>query len=308
MTSTVPRQLVHRAAVAEVFLTGWTVSDDDRIRVFAQWPRAHSFYTPILGHYDSMLAGETVRQAGVLVAHAVHDVPLGHRFLMWDLHFAVHPENLTIGNRPADLELDVVYTEIRRSGSRLSGSYTVTARHEGRIVATGGARFTCTSPAVYQRLRNARTSTPAAAAPQAGAAFATAPTPLPPATVGRTSEFDVVLAPSETPQRWQLHANTGHPILFDHLDDHIPGMVLLEAARQAAVAMSPPGRTLVPVSMDSTFHRYVEFDSPCWIDAEPVAEGPDHPAGGIRLVGHQDGETVFGCLLTTAELTTAANG
>lgn len=173
-------------------------------------------------------------------------------------------------------------------------------------MATGGARFTCTSPAVYRRLRDGRLSTPAPTAPSTTAA--TAATPLPPATVGRTSGFDVVLASSETPQRWQLRVDTSHPILFDHPDDHIPGMVLLEAARQAAVAMSPPGRTLIPASMDSTFHRYVEFDSPCWIEAEQLADGPDHPAGSIRLVGHQDGETVFSCMLTTADLTATVTG
>ncbi|MFF1449992.1 ScbA/BarX family gamma-butyrolactone biosynthesis protein [Streptomyces sp. NPDC058274] len=292
MTATVPRQLVHRAAVAEVFLTGWSALDGERTRVLAQWPRAHSLYRPVEGRYDPMLAAETIRQAGVLVAHAVHGVPLGHRFLMWGLHFAVHPENLTVGSRPAELELDVAFTEIRGSGSRLGGRYTVTIRSAGRVVATGGAHFTCTSPAVYRRLREARLAQSTTAGVVAGADLPS----VAPVSVGRDSARDVVLAPGGTPRRWQLRVDTSHPILFDHPDDHVPGMVLLEAARQAAATLSPPGAAPLLVSMDNTFDRYVEFDTPCWIEAEVPDGQPDH----VRIVGRQDGEQVFSCLLSTS--------
>ncbi|CAM5687782.1 Adhesin OS=Streptomyces aurantiogriseus OX=66870 GN=GCM10010251_17850 PE=4 SV=1 [Streptomyces aurantiogriseus] len=293
LTRTVPRQLVHRAAVAEVFLTGWSALDEGRTRVLAQWPRAHSFYTPVDGRHDPLLVAETIRQAGVLVAHAVHDVPLGHRFLMWGLHFTVRPDHLAVGTRPADLELDVDFSEVRGPKGRLEGPYTVTIRLEDRVVATGGARFTCTSPAVYRRLRGARLEQSA----QGGGAAATPPQPLPPASVGRQSAFDVVLAGSESTRRWQLRVDTAHPILFDHPDDHIPGMVLLEAARQAATALSPEGSVLV--AMENGFDRYVEFGSPCWIEAEELpADDPAGRPGGVRVVGRQDGEQVFSSLLT----------
>lgn len=297
LTSTVPRQLVHRAAVAEVFLTGWSVLDEHRTRVLAQWPRAHSFYTPIEGRHDPMLVGETIRQAGVLVAHAVRDVPMGHRFLMWGLHFTVHPENMALGVRPADLELCVDFTEIRHARNRLEGPYTVTIRQDDRVVATGGARFTCTAPAVYRRLREARLTKSAgdggvAGAVTDGGVAGAAVTPLPPASVGRSSAFDVVLAPApgDAPGRWQLRVDTSHPILFDHPDDHVPGMVLLEAARQAAAAVAPGDGAPYPLSMENTFDRYVEFDTPCWIEATPVTDG-------VRVVGHQDGEQVFSSLV-----------
>lgn len=289
MTSTVPRQLVHRAAVAEVFLTGWAVLDETRIRVHAQWPRAHSFYTPRLGHYDPLLLAETIRQAGVLVAHSVYDVSLEQRFLMRDLHYAANLGRLAVGDRPADLELDVAFTQRRGSGGRFSAAYTVTARRDGHVVATGGAGFSCVSPAAYHRLRGRRPSL----SPSAPIAD-----PCAPLAVGRTSESDVVLAPTGSPQSWQLRVDTGHPILFDHPNDHVPGMVLVEAARQVSIAASAADTCRIPVSMNTAFHRYAEFGIPCRLTAEPHPDGAD----GMRVVGRQDGEEVFTSLVTTAEL------
>ncbi|WP_142212826.1 AfsA-related hotdog domain-containing protein [Streptomyces sp. SLBN-118] len=48
---------------------------------------------------------------------------------------------------------------------------------------------------------------------------------------GRDRFEDVVLAATDRPDRWQLRVDTTHPILFDHLVDHAPGMLLLEPAR-----------------------------------------------------------------------------
>ncbi|QMV06648.1 hypothetical protein GJU35_13800 [Streptomyces lincolnensis] len=87
-----------------------------------------------------------------------------------------------------------------------------------------------------------------------------------------------------------MRVDTSHPLLFDRPDDHVPGMVLLEAARQAAAAVTPGDGTPYPLSMENTFDRYVEFDTPCWIEATPVTDG-------VRVVGHQDGEQVFSSLV-----------
>ena len=79
LTTTVPKEFVHRAAVAEVMLTSWKRQDDTRFTVTAQWPRAHSFFTPSGdGLHDPLIAAETVRQVGSLLAHAEYGVPLGH--------------------------------------------------------------------------------------------------------------------------------------------------------------------------------------------------------------------------------------
>lgn len=70
LTTTVPREYVHRAAVSEVLLTGWEAAaepagpDPDEFAVSAQWPRSHSFFTQSGGYQDPMLLIESVRQIG----------------------------------------------------------------------------------------------------------------------------------------------------------------------------------------------------------------------------------------------------
>ncbi|MGW5734156.1 MULTISPECIES: ScbA/BarX family gamma-butyrolactone biosynthesis protein [Streptomyces] len=295
LTRTVPREFVHRAAVAEVFLTDIRQLSDEQFTVTAQWPRGHSFYGSLHGRYDPLLIAETIRQVGALLSHTVFDVPLTHKFLLWDLNYTALPEGLVVDAAPADLELAVTCTEIRRRGNRLAGlRYEATIRHAERVIATGGASFTTTSPEAYRRLRAARL--------EASTGPVVPGTSVPPQLVARTSPFDVVLAPAERPGRWQLRVNAAHPVLFDHYVDHVPGMVLLEAARQAAHAIGSQGRPLLPVTLDSTFHRYAEFDTPCWVDAEIVdtdASSPD--ACTVRVTGRQDDEIVF---TTTVGLTT----
>lgn len=298
LTTTAPREYVHRAALAEVFLTAdWCRTDEAHFTLSAQWPRGHSFFSPVGGsHYDPMLAAETIRQVGALLAHAGFDVPLGHQFLMWELNYRVMPALLPVGGAPAELRLDVTCTDIRRRAGRLAGlSYEVVISEHGRTLATGNARYTCTSPEVYRRLRADRLAEPANDRRPPTA-------PVEPASVGRRDAFDVVLTPTDRADRWRLRVDTRHPVLFDHPGDHIPGMVLLEAARQAVQSLAPAGRPALPVAMDSTFHRYAEFDSPCWIETEPAVDYPGSPERLIRVTGRQDDEILFTAITTVDEL------
>jgi hypothetical protein len=118
------------------------------------------------------------------------------------------------------------------------------------------------------------------------------PPALPPAVVGRVLPADVVLAPADRPDRWQLRVDTAHPVFFDHPLDHAPGMLLLEAARQAVRARS--GGTRSPVSFHITFHQYAELDEPAWIEAT------DGPGTDIQVVGKQGESAVFECTVGTA--------
>ncbi|MEU8518049.1 ScbA/BarX family gamma-butyrolactone biosynthesis protein [Streptomyces sp. NBC_01216] len=297
LTMAAPREYVHRAALAEVFLTAdWSCTDETRFSLGAQWPRGHSFFTPVGGsHYDPMLTAETIRQVGALLAHMGFDVPLDHQFLMWELSYRVEPGLLAIGDAPAELRLDVTCSDVRRRAGRLTGlRYEVVITEDGRTVATGSAGYTCTSPEVYRRLRADRLVVPLPSP---------APTdPVEPFTVGRDRVADVVLSPTEDADRWRLRVDTRHPVLFDHPGDHIPGMVLLEAARQAVHRRVPAGRPVLPVAMDSAFHRYAEFGSTCWIETEPAVDDPGSPDRLVRVTGLQDERVLFTAITTVAEL------
>ncbi|MFG2941255.1 ScbA/BarX family gamma-butyrolactone biosynthesis protein [Streptomyces sp. NPDC048282] len=290
LTTTVPKEYVHRASLAEVFLSGCTAQDGgQRFSLTGQWPRAHTFFNSADGSsHDPLQAAETFRQAGMFVTHAEHEVPLGHHFVLWSLSCHADLDQLRIDSRPTDFDLDVTCPDSaprgRASARRMDIGFAL--RRDGRPVAHGDGLYSVVTPAVYARLRAGRPERQ----PVSGGPAVTAG-PMPPAAVGRTSPADVVLTPTDAPDRWLLTPDLDHPILFDHDGDHLPGMVLLEAARQAACARLAP-RALIPASTSTTFNRYVELDSPCWVDVTGVTPGSDDTVT-VEVVGRQDGETVF---------------
>ncbi|MFD4260839.1 ScbA/BarX family gamma-butyrolactone biosynthesis protein [Streptomyces sp. NPDC058534] len=293
-TSTVPSELVHRAAVAEVMLTDWRRLAETRFTMSAQWPRGHSFFTPVGGsHHDPLIAAETIRQAGALLAHAEFGVPFGHQFLLEELTLAVDPGRLRVGRAPAALDLDVTCTEVSRRGRRLAGlRYETVLLREGRPAGRGRITFSVVAPAVYRRLRPERVFTP-------GHTPIALTAPIAPQSVGRLSPADVVLSPTAEPNRWQLRADTRHPVLFDHQVDHVPGMVLLEAARQAATAvLDRPA--ILPLRLAAQFTKYAELDRPCLIDALHLPQNTPGEADTVLVIGHQDGDPVFSTTLTAA--------
>ncbi|MET9500006.1 ScbA/BarX family gamma-butyrolactone biosynthesis protein [Streptomyces sp. NPDC006552] len=285
LTTTVPKEFVHRAGVAEVMLTDWRRKDDLRFSVSAQWPRIHGFFAPVAGRHDPLIAAETLRQAGLLLAHAEFNVPLGFQFVMWDLTLETRPEHLAVGGAPATLELDVVCRDVKSRNSTLAGfRYDVVMYRDGHVAATGSARFTCMAPKVYQRVRGGRVV--GSVRPLALTA------PIAPQTVGRVSPTDVVLSATPDEGRWQLRLDTRHPVLMEHPVDHVPGMLLLEAVRQASIATVGTGAR--PLALVSDFTRYIELDTPSFIEARRI------PGDGTRVLvtGTQNGELAFSSTVT----------
>ncbi|MCZ0978490.1 AfsA-related hotdog domain-containing protein [Streptomyces diastatochromogenes] len=97
---------------------------------------------------------------------------------------------------------------------------------------------------------------------------------------------------------WRLRVDTGHPVLFQGEKDHVPGMLLLEAARQAA-ALETPSRPFVPSSGRMAFQRYAEFGTPCWIRAHALP-APSAGTTGVTITGSQGDGTVFLAELSSA--------
>ncbi|WP_406449551.1 ScbA protein [Streptomyces sp. NBC_00876] len=279
--------LCHRSDPQDVFPTGLTRLTDTQFSVSAHWPMVHRFFAPVGGsHQDPLLIAETIRQATMLIAHAELGVPVGDAFVMWELGYTCASERLVLGEDPWDITVDASCSRIRRRGRSLgSMSIELLFHRRGTVLASGAGRVSCTSAGAYRRLRGHR-----------GAALDT-PVPLlpalPPRAVGKLSERDVVLAPAVSPGRWPLRLDTRHPTLFGRPNDHVPGILLVEAARQAATATLPG---FLPAAMQADFHRYVELDRPCWIEVLPAPAGGE-VSDGLRIRAVQDGETVFTCTL-----------
>ncbi|MFI6804519.1 ScbA/BarX family gamma-butyrolactone biosynthesis protein [Streptomyces luteogriseus] len=290
----VTKELAHRTTETDVFPARWTRISDTRFRFTAHWPAAHPFFGPVDDrHQDPMIVGETLRQASMVLAHAEFGAPADTHFVMWDLTVHVDPSALLLADAAEPVEFDVVCSEVRRRGRGLhSMRTTMEFRRAGRLVARGTGSTGCTSPRAYRRLRADRLNaldTPVPLLPG-----------IPPQTAGRPRAEDVVLAPTDRPGVWHLRVDTDHPVLFPRPNDHVPGMVLFEAARQAATAATGL-HPFLPSTMTAGFTRYAELHGPCRIEAEVLDERPGEVT--VRVSGRQDGEPVFTAALTATRPT-----
>ncbi|NVK79215.1 ScbA/BarX family gamma-butyrolactone biosynthesis protein [Streptomyces morookaense] len=290
--STVPRAFVHKTAESEVLLTGWRPAGPGAFVVTARWPVTHDFYGPRHGLHDPLLLAESVRQTVPLLSHAAFDVPFGDRQSWSDLRFALDPAALAAGPGPAEVELRIACSDVvRRSGRLVSVAMDVDVVRAGVRLGRARTGFANHRPAVYRRLRGRYANLAEAVSRTVPLAPPTAP-----CRAGRERFADVVLSPTHARDVHQLRIDLFHPALFDHLVDHAPGMLLLEAARQAAHAAAYPQR-IVPVAMDVTFTAYAELDAPCWILTDRL---PADRAGRRRVLvsAVQNEACVFSSVVT----------
>ncbi|MFF3912102.1 ScbA/BarX family gamma-butyrolactone biosynthesis protein [Streptomyces sp. NPDC001852] len=314
---TLPKELVHRAAVAEVFLTDAERHSEDELLLAAQLPRRHAFYHDTLGprtHHDPLLLLEACRQGIFVVAHRYLDVPTGWKFLLRAVEFKVLDHAaLTCDDRPTEA---VITTRIEH---RFRSRATVTGLRLRCTVTIGTgeallARITyCWMPhGDWTRLR----------AGQRGAlGLSDVPVALPgagvdPALVGRRDPANTVISPPRTTgdgtRTARLIVDTAHPTLYDHWVDHVPGMLELEAFRQLALtaavsagAVRTP--TALPVGLAARFRCFAEMDLPLRCRTAPVLPGAD-----IECTLHQPGAVAAEARIRLAdpdpEATAAAPG
>ncbi|MBT2399299.1 ScbA/BarX family gamma-butyrolactone biosynthesis protein [Streptomyces sp. ISL-100] len=264
---TVPRTLVHRAAVAEVFLTdGCRLEDMDRFLIAAQWPRSHGLYEPdAAGFTDPVLLVETVRQAAIYTAHRFHEVPLAHRFIFCDLDLQIEePALLRVGGAPLRAVLDGRFTpEANQSAKRFGARFEAVIRVNGQRCGRASVRLLAVGDQLYTMLRH-RDSAPA------GGPLPPRPrTLLPAAEVGQVRPENVLLS-SEGPGTYGVHLDTEHPGYFEHASDHVPGMALVEAFRQAGhqlLRQSGNPRTQMMTACEVAFGSFGELDAPLLIQA-----------------------------------------
>ncbi|MDR3080901.1 MAG: adhesin [Streptomyces sp.] len=276
-------EMLHRTRVEDAFLQQWRRTGDTFV-VAGRWPAHHAFFAPVAdGRVDPLLVAETLRQSVHLVVHAGFGLPVGHASILQNMRFTCLADRLAVAGEATDVDVLVSIPGYENKGRR-----TAMMRAEleilcgGVTVAHAEFDFQTISPAVYRRLRAGRTE-PVRVRPMTEG--------IPAAAAGRARAEDVLL--SATPQElsWHLRVDTEHGTLFQSAKDHVPGMLLLEAARQAAHAACAPD-TFVPWVLDASFHSYVEFGEACWIQAHELT---DTALGErvVRVTGHQDNRLAF---------------
>ncbi|EST23916.1 hypothetical protein N566_25290 [Streptomycetaceae bacterium MP113-05] len=289
---TAPRHLVDRSAVTQVLVTDWRRLGADTFRIGAQWPRDHSFYTPVADSWhDPLLGAESLRQAAFLIGRHYYGAPTGQAVVVDELDIETAPSAMLLGRRPTEISMDITCTDVRHDGHGIAG-LTVNAELLRDDVFLGAGRLALRFHSPEAHRTDACPATPADGLPPQ-------PDPLPAPIAGRLREHDVVLgvaggsAPRHT---WQLRVDPGHPVLFDQPAHHVPCMVLLEAARQGTQAVCAPYRIL-PLDIRSAFHEPVELGLPCQIAATRLPTQDASEDTAVRVTGLQEGRLVFDSLV-----------
>ncbi|WP_329486489.1 A-factor biosynthesis protein [Kitasatospora sp. NBC_01246] len=269
----------HLRRGTSVLVTGWERLGADEFGVGVRWP-AVQVGLP----YDPRILAQTIRQSGLVVAHAEYGVPLTHQTVLSTLDYTIDPDFRVPRGRSARLDVRVTVAGAVRNRRPVSSlRMGILIRCDGVVAARADSEFGWISPAAYRRVRGNGLGVGWGAWPL--------PEPIAADLVARPRASDVALAPGDRPHRWLLRNDIDNHLLFDHPVDHVPGLALLEAAAQAAQALR--GRSsFLPLRVATSFRRYVEFDRPCWIEAEETPAG--HPARcAVRVTGTQGGEPAF---------------
>lgn len=309
--TTVPRRLVHRAAVAETFLTDAAEVGEDRYIVAGQLPRTHSLYNDGPGrHHDLLLLAEVVRQAGTLISHRFCSVPEGTIFPLRRAQIEVGDlDALSSVDAASQLVADIRFFDQERQGGALTSmSLRAELFIDGRWAGSASGAMHFVSPASYNTLRR---SPPLAGG---GSAF-TAVRGADARRVGRRHARNVVVGELERATEDERYscaivADTSHPSFFDHPQDHLPGTLLLEAFRQAALlavadacAWSP--ESLLVVALAATFSRYAELNLEARCSAsvgEPVLPRRGEPWVPVSLAVSQRGATLSQAVVRVADV------
>ncbi|WP_411112147.1 ScbA/BarX family gamma-butyrolactone biosynthesis protein [Streptomyces sp. c-19] len=277
---TVPQEYVHLRETDAILVTNWSVLGSDRYAVTARWPEGGTY-----GGSVPLLLTQTIRQSALLIVHAELAVPVSAQTLIEWMDFNVSTDFYDPKNKPDNLFILLTFKPNNPRSSRIELSIL----SEGRLVAESLLDYSWIAPGAYRRLRGEHGDV--------AWGESVPPAPVPPHAVGRAAGHEVLLAPSGLPNRWQLRTDVTNRALYDHRVDHVPGLVLIEAAYQATHAVTGPGRP--PVRVMSTFDRYVEFDAPCWIDAA-VVPAPDEGVVRVEVTGVQNGERTFSVYMDCA--------
>ena len=273
--SCVSRTLVHRKAVAEVLLTDARALPDGRFLLAAQWPR--SYATSIASgsrsgsgsdeRHDPMLAAETIRQVGLYICQRFLGAPSTSKPVIRSVGFQL--DNSTepvVGYGATDVLCRAEVSDVRHVDDvpwPVALSVRIQFSAAGREFGSAFGRVRVLSEEEYDTFRGPNS----------------AATPVPddvhrrpsPTEVSVPSPGDVMLVRDPSGSLLVAPADLRHPRFFDHPSDHVPGMVLLEAARQAAcLAGASPGR-LNGCHMQAL--RFTEWNSPVHVECAPAEDG-----------------------------------
>jgi len=262
------RQLVHKSAFEQVFVTDWTQDEGDNwCTVAGRLPLAHARFSDSAAPYhDILLIAETVRQAGLVVASEILQVGHDRQFLLREMKVELDPvEHARRGRDTCDVLIahDSASKVETRPGRTIAGGFlraqvTIGGRPAGTCEVTGA----WVPNDFYESFRGGNASPEASpAAPPEHRDLET--------RTGKVSPSNSVITPIRPtggPRSYEasLAVDVEDPTFFDHPLDHIPGLLLLEGMQQIALAaaceeLGVDHATVLVSTMQMKFSRIAEF-------------------------------------------------
>ena len=294
---TVDRELVHKTAVNEVLVTD-SVEHRGHYYVAAQLPVSHAYYNDTAdGGLNVLAVVEACRQAETLVAHRYLGVEFGTKFLLhkWEYDL-VRDACHDVSGAPMSLVIDVRVTDRCDRGGRLRRATVrteVLALTDEACTRVGDLSLDVSyvPPEAYAAVRAG-----SAAAIVSSAELMTPPTLVSCADVGCSTDRNVVLdAPVRTQRGMhaQLRPPTDNASMFDHVQDHVPAMLIMEAARQA-LALCTDEPTASPERASARFGAYTELSEPAVVEYLHNNDAPGRRTVTVRQAGKITAEILLG--------------
>ena len=299
---TMPRRLVHRTAVADVFLTDFVSRGAKAFDASAQLPRAHHHYRDHTGpdaDHDPLAVFEAVHQMLLCAMHLHYDAPLDSRMVTVNAALEI-TDPLPLGT-PDTVDLDLrasVQLSTEDPGLPTRAVHRVEVRVAGRPVGSITLDAELHPQDAYRRMRTAHRTT--ARPPSAALAARPPGQPVAPGLVARGSAANVLLEGARVESDGvlaRLRTPTGHGALSDAAHDHVPAAVLMEAARQVSLLTVGAHRGLAPDAvrlsgLTAEYLRLTELDSTVTVLARLLPDSRGTDALAVDVVFEQDGSAV----------------
>ncbi|MET7768959.1 ScbA/BarX family gamma-butyrolactone biosynthesis protein [Nocardia sp. NPDC005366] len=287
----VPRSLAHRSAVAEVFVTDTAPAGGDEFLAAVQLPRAHAlWFDRLVTYHDPLAVLEAVRQSLLVIGQRYLGVPADAPASLQRMGLSVDDLSLFHDDERTPLEAIV---RIRSDQTSADSGYFRDVSFEAAVTIDGARAMTVRGGGIafprdaYEELRALQQN-------RRGPSATTDTPPLDPNLFGRRDPRNIVLGRPD--ERLILVVDQRHPSFFDHPYDHVPGPLLIEAFRQAALVAATEANLLdAPVAavteLRAEFTEFIELDA----DIECVTEISPGSAPGfpqVRIGLHQYGKQI----------------
>jgi 3-oxoacyl-[acyl-carrier-protein] synthase III len=300
---TVARGLVHRRNLSELFLTDSRRIDDAHFVAAAQIPAAHPYYSDHTCQpraIDPLLLLECCRQAETHAVHAHYGTPADTKFVLrsWRLRLSGAAQALGESG-PRELALAATTSAAQRRGSSLRGQrYAIDIILDGTQVGDAWMDVAYVPGDAYAAMRAVGRQAPPPSSDEFCDGDSTGV--VSPQTVARNDPNNVLLlAPQVDGERIAAAVRVpgGHVSLFDHAQDHLPGMVLMEAGRQISVLAAERFAAIAPEhatvnGLEASFSAHAELDAVTTVTAlrRPGGDGPG--ARTVHVTFEQEDRTV----------------